>query len=240
MGKHFRRQADSKFLKLFGQLAGDANWPGRKMRRADFQRFDEPIRRLEKNGGLLAGICGEKQAFALAAFCWQKSPEMESLGWEPGTNERGQDRRRPGQDGVGNRAFDARPQEPMPRIGNARHARIGDDGDLFSQLEAGKQFLGPARFVMSMIAQKRLFDLKMTQQIAGVPGIFRRDDVDKFEGLKRPQRDVPEIADRRGNEVKHDDLPAFAKLADGADGEIFGGDRNRLALVLVDVGGSGI
>ena len=45
---------------------------------------------------------------------------------------------------------------------------------------------------------------------------------------------------RQGNQRKHGGLPAFADLRDEADGEVFGGERERLLFVLQDVGREGV
>ena len=88
-------------------------------------------------------------------------------------------------------------------IGKPRHARIRNNRDIFSGGETLDQFRRAHRFVVFVITNERLSNLEMLQQISGMPRIFGRDNVDRFQHLERAQRDVIEIADRRRDHVKH-------------------------------------
>jgi hypothetical protein len=46
-------------------------------------------------------------------------------------------------------------------------------------------------------------DTVVLQQFFGVAGIFGGDEVYGLERLQRAQRDVPQIANRRGDHIQH-------------------------------------
>jgi hypothetical protein len=43
----------------------------------------------------------------------------------------------------------------------------------------------------------------MPEQISGVPRVLCRDQVDGLQNFQRPQGDIVQISNRRGNDVKH-------------------------------------
>ena len=54
-----------------------------------------------------------------------------------------------------------------------------------------------------MVALQRLGDLEMAQQLESVARIFAVDDIRFLQHPQHAQRDVLEIADRRGAEIEH-------------------------------------
>ena len=56
-------------------------------------------------------------------------------------------------------------------------------------------------FVVFEIAGEFGLDPKVFEQHAAVTGIFRRDDVDAIEDVVRPQRQVAQVSERRGNHI---------------------------------------
>ena len=88
----------------------------------------------------------------------------------------------------------------MAGIADAGQAGVGDDGDAFAGGEFFDQLRGAPRFVVFVIADERLVDLEVPEQIPGVPRVFAGDEIDALEHLQRAQRDVPEIADGSGDE----------------------------------------
>ena len=57
-------------------------------------------------------------------------------------------------------------------------------------------------FIMLMIRRERFDDLVMIQQPAGIPGIFRKDHIDTFQHLQRPERNILQIPNGRWNEIE--------------------------------------
>jgi hypothetical protein len=51
-----------------------------------------------------------------------------------------------------------------------------------------------------MDAKNRRVDLIVAKQIAGATGIFGSDQLNRLENSQRPQSDVLEVADGRGND----------------------------------------
>ena len=58
------------------------------------------------------------------------------------------------------------------------------------------------RLVELEIAQQRLGDAEMFEQLAGMPRVLGGDDVTLAQDAERAERDVLEVANRRGDEVK--------------------------------------
>jgi hypothetical protein len=128
----------------------------------------------------------------------------------------------------------------MAGIADARKSRIGDDGDMFARSELLDELGSAAGFIVLVIADERLADLVMAQEVSGVPGILAGDDVRALQRLERAQGDVPEIPNGRSDERKHGKeipgaLPALGVLAHELDGHVFRGEWNGLAFVLIDV-----
>ena len=64
------------------------------------------------------------------------------------------------------------------------------------------QFGGARQFIVLVIADERLMNFEMIEQLQGVPRIFAGDLVDFLQNAQRAQRDVFQIADGRGHEVE--------------------------------------
>ena len=94
----------------------------------------------------------------------------------------------------------------MAGIADAGKPRVGDDGDVFSGGEFFDEFGGAARFVVLVVADERLADFKVREQMPAVPGVFARDQIHRLQNLQRAERDVAEISDGCGDEVEHGDL----------------------------------
>ena len=66
------------------------------------------------------------------------------------------------------------------RIGNARCTRIGDQRNIRSLLHFFHQLIGFIHFVVLVVAGQRCFYIKMIQQMNGISGVFRRDQINFF------------------------------------------------------------
>ena len=91
---------------------------------------------------------------------------------------------------------------PFARVADAGTSGIGDEGDFLTTLQSLDDFLASPGFIELEITEQRPGDSKMTQQLAGAPRVFRGDDVAFLQRPQRAQRDIFEIPDGRGHEVK--------------------------------------
>ena len=92
--------------------------------------------------------------------------------------------------------------DAFARIADARTARVRDQRDFFAAPQAFDDFLAALRLVELEIAQQRLGNSEMLQQLSGVPRVLGRHHVALLERAQRAQRDVLQVADRRGDQVK--------------------------------------
>ena len=88
------------------------------------------------------------------------------------------------------------------RVGDHRHARIGDQSDFRALLERDEQLRGARHLVVLVIADERLVDVVMLEEFAGVASVLAGDLIRLAQNAQCPERDVLEIADGRGDQVK--------------------------------------
>ena len=93
-------------------------------------------------------------------------------------------------------------QEVVGRVGDARRAGVGDQGNVPPLLQQAEQALRLGHLVVVVVAQQRAGDVEMGQQLAGVAGILGGDQVHAAKDAQGAQGDVVEIADGRGDDVQ--------------------------------------
>ena len=69
-------------------------------------------------------------------------------------------------------------------------------------LEAPDQLRPPGRLVVGVVADQRRADTVMAQELPGVPGVLRGDEVRLFQDPKAPEGDVLQVADGGGDDVE--------------------------------------
>jgi hypothetical protein len=84
----------------------------------------------------------------------------------------------------------------MAWIADPGQPGIGDQRDVFPRSQLFDQFSGASRFVVLMIANQWLVDLEVPEKVAGVAGVFGRNQVSGFEGFEGAQRYISKIPDR--------------------------------------------
>ena len=77
-----------------------------------------------------------------------------------------------------------------------------DQRDFFAAPEALDDFLAASGFVELEITEERFGDSEMLQQSPGVARVLGSDDVALAQHAQRAQRDVFEVANGRGDEIK--------------------------------------
>ncbi len=89
-----------------------------------------------------------------------------------------------------------------PGIGNQRHAGVADERDFRALLERDEQFGRARHFVVLVVADERLANFVVTEELLRVARVFAGDLVDFFEDAEGAEGDVFEIADGRADEVQ--------------------------------------
>ena len=198
VGEESRRDTDAELFERLRQFPRDTDPSLGKMRGADFERLEQTMRRFEEDARNASLRGGAEVALAPATFYRQEAAVVESLRRKSAADQRREHRAGAGDDGVRQAPFDAGTQEPMAGIADA-----GKPRDFFAGGKLLDEFGGAARFVVFVVADERLSDFKMREQVPAVPRVFARDQIDRFQNLQRAECDVTEVSDRRGDEVEH-------------------------------------
>ena len=87
-------------------------------------------------------------------------------------------------------------------VGDAGHARVGDQCDLGSAFEIDDKFGGLGHLVVLVVADGARLDAVMAEEFQGLARVFAGDQVNFLEHAQGAQGDVFEIADGRGDEIE--------------------------------------
>ena len=132
----------------------------------------------------------------------QETDEMKFIGRQSAGSERGDQGTRAGDrldpEACGNGRLD----DPFARIADARCAGISDQRDLLTAPESFEDFLSAFGFVELKIAEQWFGDVKMFQQPAAMPRVFRSDHIAFAQNPQRARGDVLEIADGCRDEIQ--------------------------------------
>jgi len=105
----------------------------------------KPPRRLEEHLGPGIGCQFREPGRALAAPARREALEAEPVRRQPGDGQRRGQGRRAGDGGDPDPGGDRRGDDPVARVADARHARVGDDQHVLARLQVLDQFSGTAR-----------------------------------------------------------------------------------------------
>jgi hypothetical protein len=177
------------------------------------ERGRRPARRLEHDRSALVGRDPRQPLATLAARPRQES--LERPAWPGGAARRhGREHRRSSGDRH-DRSAGRRPgrNEPLPRVRYHGGARVGHKREVGAALEVGEELALARRTAASVVADRARADLVAVEQPAADPGVLGGNERDGLEDLERPERDIAQVADRRGDDVQR----AAARTA-GRDG----------------------
>ena len=158
------------------------------------KRVRDPAGRLEGDHGL-----GRVQnPLHLPGAFGQEALEPPTVSGQAGSNQGHRNDRGAGQDFNFNSPVDAGPDQPVAGIGDGRHARIRDQGDLVSPFHPLDQFHGPGSLIALVIRdQSRLGpDLELFEQAAGPARVLAGDVIGHHQCFANPLADVVHVADR--------------------------------------------
>ena len=170
-----------------------------------FQRRGDAERRLVADERmLLVRIFGEPVP-ERARSARREAAERERRRGESAHEERDIHRARAGDDLVRHVLARAGADQPIARIGNARIAPVRTERHLLPRLQVRDDLLGDALLVALPVGEhlRRTRNPEVRQELPRAARILARDDRSAAKRLKRPRTQVPEIPDRRGNDMKH-------------------------------------
>ena len=90
----------------------------------------------------------------------------------------------------------------VARIGDKRRSGIADQGDRLALRETTQQFWPDHRGIMVVVGANRSPDPVVIKQLAAPARILARNHVGGSQHLRRTERDIAQIADRRGDQVE--------------------------------------
>ena len=105
--------------------------------------------------------------------------------------------------------------EAMAGIGDEGHACIADEGNGGTVFHGQDEFGCAGDLVVFVVADQRLMDVVVIEELQGVAGIFAGDLVHFLEDAQGAECDVLEIANGSGHEVE-------AALGRGVGVSVFG------------------
>jgi len=118
---------------------------------------------------------------------------------ETASDKRRRDGTGAGKNGVFDAFLNAFPDKTKSRITHRRGPRIGHQAQFLTSPQAGHQFRKTSFLIMLVETHERLADLQMSQHLGRPARILGDDRITATQCINRPQREVSEIADRRGD-----------------------------------------
>ncbi len=92
--------------------------------------------------------------------------------------------------------------EPMAGVRHERHPRVAHQRNLRALLQRHDQLRRARHLIVFMVADQRLVNVVVSEQLHGVARVFAGDLVGFLQDSQRPKRDVFEISDRRPDKIK--------------------------------------
>src|SRR5258706_15734405 len=132
----------------------------------------------------------------------QESDEMEFIRRQAARREAGDERAWAGHGFDAETGGDGGFHHAFTRIADAGTAGVRDQRDLLPAPEPFDDLLAAFGLVELKIAQERLADAEMFQQLPGMPRVLGGNHVALAQDTKRAERDVLQVANPRGHEAK--------------------------------------
>ena len=194
--------AAAKFFVEFSDFAGQAGRAISKNGQGIGDRIGDAMRRFVEDDGALFNAQMLKGATALATARGKKSYKKKFLIGQTGGGksgkQRGRARDRHDRDVVANGESD----EAMAGVGDERHACIADERDGRAVFHGQDEFGSAGDLVVFVVADQRLADVVMIQELQGVASIFAGDLIHFFQDAQGAEGDVLQIADWRRYQVE--------------------------------------
>ena len=143
-----------------------------------------------------------KRAAARRLARRQKAGKQKGIGRQPRQDQRGQRRRRAGSRRHRQFFGDRRAHELVAGVGDERRSGVARPAPPARRGATPRGSRAAPLGVVVVIELERRSDPVAGEQPRGNPGVLAKDAVDTAQHRQRPQGDVAEIADRRGDEIE--------------------------------------
>ena len=97
---------------------------------------------------------------------------------------------------------EAQGDEAVAGVGDERHAGVADKGDICALLEGEHEFRGASQFIVLVVADERLANVVVGEELLGVAGVLAGDLVHFLEDAESAEGDVFEIANGGADEIE--------------------------------------
>ena len=201
--RQLRQSAAEQFLVHLGQFPAHQRGAVAQDLMHVRQRFPDPVRRLVEHQRAIIVLKLPQRLPPLALFRRQEALEHEPVGGQPADAQRGGGRGHSRNRRHRHPVLGRRPDQVIARVRDRRRARVRHQRDVLAGFQPLHQRGGLGPFVAVMIAGEGCVDLVPGEQLPGVPGIFRRDEVYLPQHAQGAQRDILQVADGRSHHVKH-------------------------------------
>ena len=89
----------------------------------------------------------------------------------------------------------------LSRVTDGGSTGIGDQGAALTPQQAGDQFLSPGSGIVAVVTHHRLLQPQMVEELHRHPGVLGGDEIHLLQGLRRPERQIPQVANGGGDQI---------------------------------------
>ena len=177
------------------------------------ERRGDAERRLVADERVLLVLVFSEPVAQGAGSARRESAEGEAARRESAHEKRHVDGARTGNDLVGHPFFRTGADEPVTRIGDARVAAVRTERDFLARLHRRDDRLGDALLVALTVRDHvRTRNLEVRQELPGATRVFAGNERSGLEGVQSPRREIAEVSDGSGNDVKHKSILSVIRV----------------------------
>ena len=166
------------------------------------ERFDNTVRGFVENLRARRSPDRLQRCPPLATLRRKKSAEAERIRGQTARHQRRQKRRRARNRHHRHMMADGQRNQAEPRVRNSRHARIGHQRDACSLLHFLDEFGRARHLIVFVVTDGASRNAVVVEQLLRPACVFARDKIRFLENAQSAQRDVLQVADGRGDEIK--------------------------------------
>ncbi len=148
--------------------------------------FRDTVWRFIKNDGAVLDAQAFEGAAPFGSARGQKADEEKFFVGQARSRKGSQERGRTGNRNDRNVVAQAKRNEAVAGIGNERHSRVADQRDFRALLHGDNQFRGARHLIVFMVADERLVNVVVSEQLLRVARVFAGDLINFFEDAKGP------------------------------------------------------
>jgi hypothetical protein len=198
----FGKLAAAEFFVELGDFAGDAGGAVAENFAGVGDAFGDAMRGFVKNDGAVLDAQALEDAAAFAGAVRQKTHEQKFFVGQAAGREGGEECGWSGHRNDRDMVPQTKSDKAMSGIGDQRHASVADESDFRALLERDKKFRRAGQFIVLVVADERLANLEVGEQLLRVACVLAGNLVDFLEDAKGAEGHVLEIANRGADEVQ--------------------------------------